>query len=263
MPNGGRGGRELELLVERFLGFITEGRGDLARGRHVYLLRALDALWDPNGALDLPYRPSRNPGAFLAMTFDLVGDAGYGYSLLLDGGGASSRDQADTIATHIRARLVAPWPQLVTDLRRLGMPHLGEMLAGFVPDVLERSPLSRFPDELTRLASRMTARQAGQFDRSAYLARVPFGRVLDLLGWSGAHSPPSGREQHPTGGDLRSLLRGRLDAPWAAALQLEPPTGAVDVLASLPTPPERLQEVGGDGDFAVAYALTTDAPAPG
>ncbi len=263
MPTVGREDQELELLVERFLGYLTEGRGDLARGRHLHLLRALDALWDPDAVIDLPYRPTRNPGAFLAMTFDLAGDACHGYSLLLDGGGSTTREQLSGIAAHVRARLRAPWPRHVAELRRLGMHHLGAMLEGFVPDVLERSPLSRLPTELARLAGRMTARQASLFDRRAYLVGLPFARVLDLLGWHGERAAPSGREQHPTGGDLRSLLRRRLDAPWAAALRLAPAVGPVAVLATMPTAPERLTEVGGEGDFAVSYALSSDAPAPG
>src|SRR5690606_13627297 len=157
--------------------------------------------------------------------------------------------------------------RLVSDLRRLSMPHLGRMVAGFVPDILERSQLSRLPAELARLRGRMTTTQLASFDRDAYLAELSFARVLRLVGWSGDRSYPSAKEQHPTGGDLRALVRKRLDAPWAAALRHMTAAGPTDVLATMPAVIERRAElsadVGGDDDFAVAYSLSSDAPAPG
>lgn len=263
MPPRSTGDRRPDLLVEHFLGLVTEGRGDLARGRHLYLLRALDALWDPDGMLDLPYRPYRNPGAFLAMTFDLAGDAGYGYSLLLDSDGGTSEDLVARVSAHLRARLLAPWPRLVDELDSLGLPHLGRMLAGFVPAMLERSPLSALPEELSRLMSWMTPAQAEAFDRDAYMAGLPFARVLDLVGWQARRWSQVGREQHPTGGDLRALLRKRLDGPWAAALRRTPAQSLSGLLASMPVAAEDLARRGGEDDFAVAYALATDAPPPG
>lgn len=263
MPPGGSPDRRLDLLVEHFVGLVTRGRGDVARGRHLYALRALDALWDPDGALDLPYRPHRNPGAFLTMTFDLVGDACYGYSVLIDGAGAASESLVARVSAHLRARLLAPWPRLVAELDRLGLPNLGRMLADFVPALLLRSPSSGLPDELARLTSRMTRAQADAFDPDAYVAGLSFAAVLRLSGWEARPSTRSGREQHPTGGDLRALLRRKLDRPWAAALRRAPAAGLLDLLARMPVPAEDLARSSGDYDFAVAYSLTTDAPAPG
>jgi hypothetical protein len=263
MPPGGSGDRRLDLLVEHFSGLVIGGRGDLARGRHLYSLRALDALWDPDGVLRLPYRPSRNPGAFLVMTFDLVGDACYGYSLLLDGGGGASELLATRVSAHVRARMQAPWSRLVAELDRLGLPHLGAMLAGFVPAMLRRSPASGLPAELARLRSWMTPAQTEAFDPEAHMAGLSFATVLRLLGWEGGSSVRSGREQHPTGGDLRAHLRRKLDRPWAAALRLTRHPTWLDVLAGMPVPAEDLAAQRGEHDFAVAYSLATDAPAPG
>lgn len=263
MPPGSSGDQGLDLLVERFLGLVTEGRGDLARGRHLYSLRALDALWDPDGVLRLPYRPSRNPGAFLAMVFDLAGDACYGYTIFLDGGAGPTDDLVTRVATHLRARLSAPWPRLTAELDRLGLPHLARMLSDFVPTMLQGSSLSRLPDELARLRSWMTKGQAAAFDTVAYVATLPFARVLELVGWPDDHAGRVGREQHPTGGDLRSLLRRRLDGPWSLALLGAPAPDLAGLLASMPVAPEDLARQGEEGGFAVAYALATDAPPPG
>lgn len=263
MPSGGRDGQGLEPLAEHFLGLVAEGRGDLARGRHLYLLRALDALWDPAALIDLPYRPVRNPGAFIAMTFDLVGDARFGYSLALDASAAATHDVRDRLRAHLRARLQAPWQHLVADARLVGVPHLAAMLAAFVPDVLERSPLSRLADELARRTARMTTAQAHAFDRVAFVARLSVAQVLELVGWRASAAANGTREQHPTGGDLRALLRRRLDGPWATALRELQPTDALDVVASMPVPVEQLAGLCDAGDFAVSYALATDARSPG
>lgn len=256
-------GEEVSLFSDRFLRWVADGRGDVARGRHLFTLRFLDALWDPVGPLTLPYRPTRNPGAFLAMTFDLVGDARHGYLARLEGEAESGDRLEEEIRQHLHERLAAPWPRLVEDLERLALPHLARVVAETTTEALRRPSVSDFPSELARIASWMTKEQYGLLDVEAYEASLPMHRVLGLLRFAVDDERLSDREQHPTGGDLRRMLRGRLDRAWCLAAKAEGEAGMIDFLASWPIDVTWMASQPGEHDFAVAYALASDAPAPG
>lgn len=263
MPHGGILDEGADPLAEHFVRLVTEGRGDLARGRHLYALRALDALWDPTGLIKLPYRPTRNPAAFLEMTFDLVGDVRFGYTLLLVAGAESANQIETRLTSHISERLSEPWPAFVSLLVRMGLPNLARVLSETIHEGLGRRAVSDLPDEIDRVRSWMTERQAGEFDYSAFVAGLPFGRVLTLFRWRRSRLAASGREQHPAGGDLRALLRRKLDSPWERSLLRAGTADAQEFLASWPVDVIQLAATFGDDDFAVAYALATDAPSPG
>jgi hypothetical protein len=256
----------VDALVTRCFRLVADGRGDVARGRNVFVLRFLDALWDEEGPLSVPYRPTRNPAAFLVMVFDLVGDAAHGYLARLERDPQPAASEA-AIREHLRARALAPWTRLVDECRTLGLPHVAQVVADTVRHALARPSTSDLAAELERVRGWMTPAQAAVFDADAYVERLPLARVLTLLRFDPDAPPPGGREQHPTGGDLRSLLRRRLDAAWAAALADVAPAAGGDATAFLAAWPLDVLTLAGaaadDEDFAAAYAVATDAPPPG
>jgi hypothetical protein len=249
-------------FADRFLRLVTEGRGDGARGRNLYALRCLDAMGSGTSPLRLKYRPSRNPAAFLALVFDLAGDALHGYFTHLDGGAEHADAARDVVRRHLRRRLEAPWIRFVNELGDAGFGSLASMVGDVIVEALARSAVSDLRAELTTLRSWMTAAQYAQFDVDHFIRTLPFHRVLTLLRYDDALAAAAG-EQHPTGGDLRALLRRRLDAPWSVALAGEGTDDSLAFLAAWPLDVGWLADASGDEDFAVAYALATDARHPG
>jgi hypothetical protein len=248
-------------FADRFLRFVTKGRGDGARGRNLYALRCLDAMRNEASQLHLSfsYRPTRNPAAFLALVFDLMGDALHGYLTRLEGGAEHAGAAREVVHRHITQRLEAPWTQLVTELGAAGFDGLANMVTDVIREALDRSAVSDLPAQLTTLRIWMTPTQYAQFDVVAYIRSLPFHRVLTLLRYGAA----TGAEQHSTGGDLRRSLRERLDAPWSAALAGEGTDEPLAFLAAWPFDVGWLADESDGGDFAVAYALATDAKRPG
>ncbi|MBX3144494.1 MAG: hypothetical protein KF813_12095 [Trueperaceae bacterium] len=262
MPDGGILDEGADPLVDHFVRLVTEGRGDLARGRHLFTLRALDAMWDPDGVIELPYRPTRNPAAFLEMTFDVAGDVRFGYTLLLQASAESSHRVEARLRSHISRRLNEPWSALVAQLERMRLSNLAAVVSDTILEGLGRPLVSDLPAEIERIQAWMTEEQVARFDRSAFIAGLSFGKVLKLFRW-GSRAGSSGREQHPAGGDLRAHLRRKLDVPWEAALVESGASDAHELLAGMPLDVAQLAAASGEVDFAVAYALATDAPVPG
>lgn len=205
------------------------------------------------------------------MVFDLIGDASYGYLAAVDGAAVAQERALDEVGRHVQQRLAAPWPRFVEELQRTGMPHLARVVAETIAVALRRPGLSDLREELARLFSWMTEAQVERFDLDSYVGDLPLHRVLTLLRYGrerkevtvGEQQSPVRREQHPTGGDLRSLLRRRLDPVWLQAMAAMPATDTLEFLASWPVEPAWMAGQPGEHDFAVAYALATDAPVPG
>lgn len=251
-------------LADRFVRFVAEGRGDGARGRNLYALRFLDVMGRPESALHFPYRPTRNPGAFLAMVFDLAGDALHGYSTRIEGGAEHSVEAADGVRLHLVDRLTQPWGRFVADLEGAGFRHLAGVTCETIVQGLQRPSVSDLPDLLNELESWMTTAQHARFDADRFARELPFHRVLTLLRYDGAKVASAGtREQHASGGDLRALVRRRLDRPWRLAFDHEDVADPIAFLASWPFDITWLADQACDDDFAVAYALATDANRPG
>jgi hypothetical protein len=256
-------GEPVARLADRFVRLVADGRGDGARGRNLYALRCLDAMASPEGPLHLPYRPTRNPVAFLAMVFDLTGDALHGYLARIEGGAEHEVDAVDGVRRHLAERLAAPSGYFVEELRSAGFDHLADVTHETIAQALHRPSASDLPALLTELRSWMTAAQYARFDAERFVRDLPFHRVLTLLRFDGAENASAGaREQHPTGGDLRALIRRRLDGPWRLALQRAEAGDPIAFLASWPFDIGWLAEQG-DEDFAAAYAVATDANGPG
>lgn len=275
MPSVRDAGEPIAPLAERFVTWVCDGRGDVARGRNLFALRLLDALWDPAGAVSLPYRPTRAPAAFLVMLVDLVGDAAHGYGAMIDDGGLSRHDAIDVVRRHVASRLDAPWTALVDEVRSLGLPHLASVTVETVTEALHRPAVSDLPELLASLPSWMTPRQLAAFDVDDYVVALPLVRVLALLRFDETPRRGAAREQHPSGGDLRALIRRRIDPAWCRALVAA--SAAASVTASVTASPRDLiafaatwpldaaaladaSDDASDDDFAVAYALATDAP---
>lgn len=251
-------------LADRFFRLVADGRGDAARGRHLYALRFLDAIGRPDHPLHLPYRPTRNPAAFLAMAFDLAGDALHGYGARLESGAQRADAAAEEVRRHLAGRLSAPWVRFMAELERADLGHLAALVRTTVEEALHRPAVSDLPAHLENVASWMTDAQRARFDADAFVRGLPLHEVLRLLRYDADDTAPRAhREQHATGGDLRALVRRRLDRPWRQALQAEERSDAVATLASAPFDVAWLAEASDGEDFAVAFALATDAHAPG
>lgn len=251
-------------LADRFLRLVAEGRGDGARGRNLYALRYLDAMGRPDSPLRFPYRPTRNPGAFLAMVFDLAGDALHGYSDRIEGGAEHVVDTADGVRGHLVERLTARWGRFVAELEGAGFEHLATLTRETIVDGLRRPAVSDLPAVLSEIESWMTAAQHARFDADRFVHELPFHRVLTLMRYDRASGASTNtREQHPSGGDLRALVRRRLDRPWRRALDRATTAEPIAFLASWPFDVAWLADQTGDPEFAVAYALATDANTPG
>lgn len=251
-------------LADRFVRLVAEGRGDGARGRNLYALRFLDAVGRPESPLHFPYRPTRNPAAFLAMVFDLAGDALHGYSSRLEGGPEHAVDAADGVCRHLTERLTAPWGRFVAELEGSGFDHLASVARATIVDGLKRPAVSDLPALLRGVESWMTSDQHARFDADRFVRDLPFHRVLALLRYDGeTGASATTREQHPTGGDLRALVRRRLDRPWRLASERDDVADGIAFLASWPFDVAWLTDQACAEDFAVAYALATDANRPG
>ncbi len=251
-------------LADRFLRLVAEGRGDGARGRNLYALRCLDAMGSADGPLHLPYRPTRNPAAFLAMVFDLAGDAIHGYHTRLDGGAMHAREASDAVHGHLVERLLAPWTSFAAELHGAGFTHLATLICETVLEALQRPAVSDLPAVLEELRSWMTAKQNARFDADRFVRDLPFHRVLTLLRFDAKSDSTAGdREQHPSGGDLRALVRRRFDGPWRRTAERVGRGDPIAFLASWPFDVSWLTEHADGEDFAVAYAVATDANRPG
>ncbi len=251
-------------LADRFVRLVAEGRGDGARGRNLYALRCLDAMASPDSPLHLPYRPTRNPGAFLAMVFDLAGAVIHGYLARIDGGAEHTRDAVGGVRQHLGERLSAPWSRFAAELHGAGFEGLAALVCETAWQALHRPAVSDLPALLAEVRGSMTTSQWARFDADQYVRELPFHRVLTLLRYHGEHDVTAGtRELHPAGGDLRALVRRRLDAPWRLALERRAHSDPIAFVASWPVDVGWLADQAADEDFAVAYTIATDANHPG
>jgi hypothetical protein len=253
----------LRELGERFVQAVSGGRGDVARGRNLHVLYLLDALWSPSGPLCLQYRPTRDPAGFVAMLFDLVGDARYGYGLHLDASAAHARDVIAEVRRHVKGRLAAPWRSFIELLEESGLQNLADVTAATVVEALQRPAVSDLPAQIEERLQWMTPVQRRRFDVQRFIDALSLGQVLVLLRFEAGSPKLDRREQHPAGGDLRGLLRRNVDATWCRLLACADRDGTVAFLASWPFDVGALADGAEDEDFAVAYALATDAMPPG
>ena len=230
--------RKAEALTERFLGWLCEGRGDGARGRHRQVLMLLDTAWGRPGWPLHGYRPRRDPGAFVAFVADLVFDLRYRTGERALGISGPRARERERLRAFLRDRLTAPWRSLLDDVRGLGWQRIAEELEALIGGAL---PTRAEPD-------------------------LPLAAVLECLGFQGVARRD---EHHPVAGDLRAVLRRTLDGPWSAALASWTRRDLVGFLASWPVDPLHLLEAPGAAaelrglDFAVFYARVTDGRAPG
>ena len=227
-----------DAFTERFVSWLTDGRGDSARGRHRQALMLLDSAWGRPGWPLHDYRPRRDPGAFLALVSDLALDLRYRTGEKALGAGGRIDSEHARLRAFLRERLMQPWTLVLEDIRALGWWCVASQL-----ESVTRSALKQ-PDG----------------------GDEPLALALAHLGVD-----PGARrdEHHPVAGDLRRALRLGLDEPWSAALDDHQRSDLVGFLATWPTDPlALLSEPGvadefGELDFAVFYALVTDARAPG
>ena len=217
-------------LADRFLRLVAEGRGDGARGRNLYALRCLDAMGSADGPLHLPYRPTRNPAAFLAMVFDLAGDAIHGYHTRLDGGAMHAREASDAVHGHLVERLLAPWTSFAAELHGAGFTHLATLICETVLEALQRPAVSDLPAVLEELRSWMTAKQTLVSTPTAS-SRPSLPRVLTLLRFDARRDSTAATVSDIPRGELRALVRGRFDRPWRRTAER---VGRGDPIASSP-----------------------------
>lgn len=248
----------LGVLSDYFAGLLRAGRGDSARARSLHLLYFFEYVWSHPQLPLYSYRPSRRPAAFLAMVFDLAGDAAGGYAQRLLVG-----DDAQ-IRAEVRRRLRAPWQTLLDKLRESGFVCLAAVLDETLRAALRTPRQSDLPAYLARLPLYLTPAQLRRVDLARLIEGLSTANVFDYLRFLPPQLLHRGDEQHPASGDLRRAIRSSYDGLWAAALgELEP--GPVTLLAALPVDVlallRRARE--DDGDFAVFYARLIDANAPG
>ncbi len=230
--------RTAEALTDRFVGWLCEGRGDGARGRHRQVLMLLETAWSRPGWPLHGYRPRRDPGAFLAFVADLVFDLRYRTGERALGISGPLGREREHLRAFLRERLVAPWRCLLDDVRSLGWARIAEELEATISGAL---PADAQPD-------------------------LPLATALACLGFQPV---ARGDEHHPVAGDLRAVVRRTLDAPWSAAVAAWTRRDLVGFLATWPVDPLALLCAPGavaelrDLDFAVFYARVTDARAPG
>ena len=187
------------------------------------------------GPLHLPYRPTRNPGAFLAMVFDLAGAVIHGYLARIDGGAEHTGDAVGGVRQRLGERLSAPWSRFAAELHGAGFEGLAALVCETAWQALHRPAVSDLPALLAEVRGSMTTSQWARFDADQYVRELPFHRVLTLLRYQGEHDVTAGtRELHPAGGDLRALVRRRLDAPWRLALERRAHSDPIAFVASWP-----------------------------
>ena len=250
-----------DWLVAYFARLGIEGRGDSARGRNMYALHLLDFIWSQPRLPLHHYRPTRNPAAFLAMIFDLVGDHLQG-----DGDGAALGSSGRLLVQDtIRWRLGTRWDCFIDELASAGLPHLAAVLDETMKAVLRLRSRSSLPAYLQRLKLYMTPSQLTQVKVDALIDRLSVLEVLSHLDFEGAET---GHEQHPVGGDLRKSIRRAFDDGWRRTLEGQGKHNLITLFACLPLDGLRLLASQGvreasEFDFAVFYALITDAKAPG
>lgn len=254
----------MHTLISYFYGLVAACRGDSARGRSLHALSFLEFVWSRP---DLPlyhYRPSKRPAAFIAMVFDLLGDASRGYTeALLEG-------TYEALRRDLEKRLEAPWCAFLEELREARLPHLAQVLDETVRAALRQPSKSTFPDYLKRLRIYMTPAQLEQLNLQLLMNRLSVADVLTYLRFTPVKPGSLGDEQHPAGGDLRKAIRDGYDSHWRTALET---IGTPDLpkffacfpvdvltLAALAVPQ---QHQSFEEDFAAFYAGVTDAKAPG
>ncbi len=248
-------------LSDYFHSLVLSGRGDNARGRSLHVLHFLEFAWSRR---DLPlnsYRPSRRPGAFLAMVFDLLGDASRGYTdMLLEGRRAA-------VLQDVGRRLKAPWHSFVGEVEASGFPRLAAVLDETLQAALRNPAQSGLPGFLRCLRLYMTPSQLALLDVRLLIGSLSVGEVLAHLRFDPPTASTGVEERHPVGGDLRKAIRASYDAPWRRAVEAVGEPDLVTFLAVFPVDLTAIALSGGLGadldDFAVFYACVTDAKAPG
>jgi hypothetical protein len=246
----------LEQMADLFHGLIAEGRGDRARGRNFHILHFLNLIWSELGFPLHRYRPSRNPGAFLAMAFDLLGDYLCGHSERL------LEDRPHLVLPIIKSWLGLPWHAFRERVAVAGLPHLAAVLDETVRVALRTLSKSSFPAYLGRLKLYMTPAQLALLDVNALIDGLPVGKILFYLHVTELPRREPGDERHPIGGDLRQAIRKTFDLAWRRALERQERRDLVMFFASLPVGGLRLLDPS-DYDFAVFYARLTDGREPG
>lgn len=253
-------------LAADFATLVTGSRGDSARGKNFYTLHLLDFIWSQPQFPLYTYRPTRNPAAFLAMVFDLIGDYLHGYAdRLQDESGRTKH--TPSLQTTIRRRLGTRWDCFIDELVIAGLSHLAAVLDETTKTVLRSRSRSSLPSYLHRLRVYMTPSQLAQVKVNALIDHLTVMEVFSYLGFRKLSA--SGQEQHPVGGDLRKSIRETFDEGWQRALEKQSERNLVTLFASQPVDILRLTAMAAtsneltDCDFAVFYAVITDAKAPG
>ena len=234
----------LEALVDRFVRWRLDSRGDSARGRHRHTLMLLEQAWQRPGWPLHRYRPRRNPGAFLVLAADIS-------AAVLDGAlpvcGPIS-EVRERLRACWRDRLGRPWTTVLDDLRAVGWPTVAQVLEAHV------------------VAALQAARVPSAYGAPGGADEPSLAAVLTMLGVA---ARGAAAEQHPMAGDVRLELRRRLDPAWSRALEAWPRAGLVGFLAAWPVDAHHLltdptaRTALSSYDFAVAYAWLSDARAPG
>lgn len=206
----------LEALEAYFQHLVTKGRGDSARGRNLHALQFLDLSWSLPQLPLSHYRPSRNPGAFLAMTFDLVGDATQHYTERLLESERDIEQERALIGQQIRAQLQLPWQVFLAQLRQANLPRVAVILEEVISSVTAISARSTFPTYLERLPLYLTPSQQQRVNPEAVLQAAA---VADIFSSSSSFRPRMtwrGRNATRSGGTCVSSSGALMTRPGQA-----------------------------------------------
>ncbi len=238
---------KFQWLVDHFYNLALKGRGDLARGRHFFILHFLELAFVRETS---KYCPSKAPHQWLALLFDVVSDYLNGYLL----SGKSEKE----IKRLIQKGLEQPWQNFIACLKNISLNEIATLTDITIKNYLtQESPLKLY----------LGNEYLDQLD-------IDSMSVADIFAWLPNLAQVDNKGKHAIGGSLLKLVRQLFSESWYEVIKLWPKNDLLPLLYVFGCLPlsgtsllniiadyleDKYNLVPKDYSFAVFYILATDS----
>ncbi len=189
------GSYRIQPFVDHFYSLALEGHGDLARGRHFFVLHFLELAFAKGMS---KYRPSKAPHQWLALLFDVVNDYLNGYLV----SGKSEKEIRDLI----QKGLEQTWQEFMVCLKNIALSEIATLTDVTIKNyLLKESSLKLYlgNENLTQLDINSMS-------------------VVDIFTWLPSLAQAGSKGKHTIGGSLLKLVRKLFSESWYEVIKLWP-----------------------------------------